>query len=258
MRRGSPSPTRPDGTSGALGDGLIGVVERAAPDASALRTTSLVLDRLAIARPGRGFFFMPAQTEEGVARFIRDFFGRYPNRLRALEPGESASSSGFERPIHPWVTSEIEHCRRDLAAIDELLTTAGHPAVVLTIGRDEATTLLLGCGWSDPEPWGAWSEGAMAEITLPSHGFRRVELPGHPFTPHGSVRVGISLASGPADYYQCSGETQIGIDFPVGDDHRRVASIRLHTPESNSPLDVGASRDPRRLGFGLRQLVQWR
>lgn len=104
----------------ALGDGLVGVVERAAPGASRLRTISVVLDRLTIARAGRGFFFMPTQTETGSARFVREFFGRYPNRLSALEPADHSTASGFERPVDPWVSSAIEHCREDRAVMDRL------------------------------------------------------------------------------------------------------------------------------------------
>ena len=238
----------------ALGNGLVGVVERAAPGASRLRTISVVLDRLTIARAGRGFFFMPPQTETGVARFVREFFGRYPNRLSTLEPADHSTASGFERPVHPWVSSAIEQCREDRAVMDRLFLD-GDSDVVFGVDMHAAATLLLGRGWSEPESWGVWTMELMAEIQLPPHRFARVELRGHPFAPLGPRRVGISDGNGPIDFIDCSADCSIGIDLAPTDRTVQTRTISVQVPDALSPLDAGTGADPRLLGFGLREIV---
>ena len=238
----------------ALGNGLVGVVERAAPGASRLRTISVVLDRLTIARAGRGFFFMPTQTETGVARFVREFFGRYPNRLSALEPVDDSKASGFERPVHPWVSSAIEQCREDRASINRL-SLDGDSDVVCGVGLHAAATLLLGRGWSEPESWGVWTMDLVAEIQLPPHRFARIELRGHPFAPLRPGRVGISDGNGPIDFIDCSADCSIGIDLAPTDRTPQPRTLAVQVPDALSPLDTGTGADPRILGFGLREIV---
>ena len=235
----------------ALGNGLIGVAERSDPAVHPRRLLEVVLDRLVIARAGRGFWYLPEQTAVGVSRFIREFFGRHPDRLQRVMETEPFRSTGFERPVHPWVDSAIAVNRRARRHLDAVLDLADS-AVSFEIHADVPATLMLGSGWCDPEWWGVWTDGTTAEISLPPHNFARAHLHGHPFAPQGGVRVGISVGDEPVAYLQSATDTSLTVDLPIDVHGHRGRFIRIHTPEATSPLDAGMSADPRCLGFGLR------
>ncbi len=238
----------------ALGNGLIRVAESADPAVHPGRLLGTVLDRLTIARAGRGHWYTPEQTVVGVSRFVREFFGRYPDRLRRVLRTEPFDATGFERPVHPWVDSAIEADRHAGALLDRRLGV-DDSAVVLEFHRSAPATLLLGHGWSVPEPWGVWTEGTSAEITLPPHRFARAHLRGHPFSPHGAVRFGVSAGNGPISSTRSDTESSLTVDLPFDATGHRARVLRVHTPAAISPIDAGVSDDPRRLGFGLRNIT---
>jgi len=235
----------------ALGNGLIGVAERTDPGANAASLLAVVLDRLTIVRSGRGFWHAPPQTPAGVSRSVREFLGRYPDRLRNTAGVDTLRSNGFERPVHSWVTSAIAAARLDLAFLDVLLRDADSDVTIET-GNDDPGSLMLGRGWSTPEAWGVWTDSAVAEINLPPHRFARVELHGHPFAPDGPVRIGLSDGRGPIDFQEFSSECSIGIDLTGADG---ACAVVIHLPDATSPHAAGVSVDQRTLGFEMRSIT---
>jgi glycosyltransferase involved in cell wall biosynthesis len=240
----------------ALGDGLIGAALRTEPAVDVRRLVSVLLDRLAIARDGRGFWYLPEQTEQGVSAFVREFFYRYPERLPDANAPE-VQPTGFERPVHRWVQSAITAVQHASATLDSVVDTPD-PSMELDFGLESPSVWMLGYGWSTPEPWGTWTDSGLAELKLPPHTFRRATVIGHPFAPKGPVRVGVSAVDGDVVDQICDGTTVFSVDLSAhgSGEHQRV--IRFHTPDAVSPLEAGVSPDVRRLGFGLCSLtLEW-
>ncbi len=233
-----------------LGNGLIDAARRADPEADTLRLVGVVLDRLTIARAGRGFWYLPQQTEKGVSAFVREFFGRFPDQLRIAVSTGLEQPTGFERPIHYWVQKAIRAAQRHSVTLYSLVDSQG-AAVDLQIGTDRPGLLMLGRGWSFPEFWGVWTDSCTAEITLPPHRFTRATLRGHTFAPHRPTRIGVSVGDGKADYHFSETETTLSVTLPLDQRGTRERLIRLHTPDAISPIDAGVSADQRQLGFEL-------
>jgi tetratricopeptide (TPR) repeat protein len=122
----------------------------------------------------------------------------------------------------------------------------------------------LAAGWSAPEDWGAWTEGATAALLLelekPVTGDLWITLQAHAFTPAVRPRCRV-LAS-------VLGHRLAEIEFePSMTDHAwsfrcpralaaasRVLKIHLDIPDAASPSELGLSPDPRRLGLALHSL----
>jgi hypothetical protein len=214
---------------------------------------NVLLDRLTIARDGRGFWYLPEQTEQGVSAFVREFFHRHPARLpdadRVVGP-----TTGFERPVHRWIDGAIAAAQTAAATLVRLVDTPD-ASVELSFGLDSPSVWMLGPGWWTPESWGTWTHAGLAELKLPPHTFRRAKMIGHPFAPTGPVRVGVSVGDTEVVEQICEGNAVLSVNLAPdnGGEHQRV--LRLHTPDAVSPLEAGVSADRRRLGFGLRSVV---
>lgn len=220
----------------SYGAGLLDLARGLAPPGSDGTLLALVLDRLAVHRPGRRFLLEPGGTIADVrdlALLLADEAG--------LDLGDEqwavGAESGFERPIHPWVR--------------EVLAAEGARAAQL---RAPAPPLAahLGWGWHDPEPWGAWTRGEHASVELGSWRGGAVRLEGEAFAPRGPVRIGWSLDGGHPDFSTVApgGDVVIEAEVPVG-----AKRLQLHLPDAVSPVEAHLSGDPRRLSFGLRRVV---
>lgn len=207
-------------------------LEHAAPGHDG-RLLATVLDRLAIARPGRGLFFGIEQTLAAVREVALVLLEEARIDLRD-DRWTLRAGSGLERPIHPLVLEALA-AERERA---EQLRTPGPPM--------EA---LLGRGWAAPEDWGTWSVGEHATVELGgARAAGEVRLEGQVFAPDGPVRVGWSLDGvSPAFVEIASGDRAvIAAPVPAG-----MRSLHLHLPDAVSPVDGGVSADTRRLSFGL-------
>lgn len=238
----------------ALGNEILSVLHRKMPEAPPGPLLALVLDRLTVARNGRGFFYLPSQTPVGVAQFVRAFCGRYPDRLRHVTKSPPPPPlSGFERPVHPWVTAAMDAQMLAQGRLDADLGAA-EPSVTIGTHVGGTGALTLGQGWSAPEDGGTWTNSTIAEINLPPHNFDRVTIHGIPFAPLGPARIGLSCAGGPVTSRRTAEETSIEVEIPSDSDGRRSRSIRVHVPDAVSPQASGVSADPRVLGFSLLDL----
>ena len=196
------------------------------------RLLALVLDRLAIYRPGRQFYAFdgvhsPATVRE-MALLLADEAGIDLGDERwALHPG-----TGLERPIHPLVRQALEDERGRAAQLR---------------GEDPPLDARLGWGWHSAEDWGAWARGASATIELGRWPGGPLSLVGEAFAPDGPIRVGVSLSGDEPSYTQVEhGPVSLTVDAPPG-----TPRVHLHLPDAVAPAEAGVSVDQRRLGFGL-------
>jgi hypothetical protein len=207
-----------------------------------------ILDRLAVVRPGRGFFYSTPQTSPEIGRFVRDF-------VAYCQPGPDDLGSpdtrphGLQRPVQREVLAalEVERTkagRRHELAID-LIRNGGFEldaAAVVDGG-------LLGYGWSALEPWGIWTDSGAATLVIPAAPQSdwqavlsgRLIKSGQPFT------VGYQVGdSAPTEVGFSSDEARITVES-----NREGNVIRLHLPDAKTPSEMGLSNDERLLGFGL-------
>lgn len=134
----------------------------------------------------------------------------------------------------------------------------------VSVGQGSPGRCRLGTGWSAPEAWGAWTEGATAALVLeletPVTGDLWITLQAHAFTPMVRPRCRV-MAS-------VLGHLLAEIEFePSMTDHAwsfrcpralaaagRVLKIHLDLPDAMSPSELGLSPDPRLLGLALHSL----
>jgi hypothetical protein len=125
------------------------------------------------------------------------------------------------------------------------------------LGLDAASQegeALLGYGWSVPEPWGVWSEGAAATLRVPAPpgSSWRARVEGRVHAPHESVQIGAGSGFSTMKYAEIEPGDSLAltIDSERGDDR----FLRLHLPNARAPIEDGLSEDSRQLGFGLTRL----
>lgn len=220
----------------SYGAGLLDLARGLAPPGSDGTLFALVLDRLAVHRPGRRFLLEPA----GEITDVRDLALLLADEAGLDLGGEQwavRDETGLERPIHPWV-SEVLAAERARAG---QLRAASPPLAA-----------HLGWGWHDPEPWGAWTRGEHASIELGSWRGGAVRLEGQAFAPRGPVRIGWSLDGDHPVVSTVAPDDPVVIDadVPAG-----APRLQLHLPDAIAPVDAHLSGDPRRLSFGLQRVV---
>lgn len=219
-----------------LGAGVLALLRELAAGASDGVLLALVLDRLAIHRPGRRFFVEP----DGVASHVHDLALLLADEA-GIDLGDDRwtvrGETGLERPIHPWVRHALA-AERSRAA---LLRTAAPPL-----------TAHLGWGWHGPEPWGAWTRGEHASIELGSSRSGAVRLEGRAFAPRGPVRIGWSLDGHDPVFATYDARAPVVIEAEVPPGARR---LQLHLPDAISPAEAHLSGDPRPLSLGLQRVV---
>ncbi|PZW38647.1 hypothetical protein C8P66_1361 [Humitalea rosea] len=112
----------------------------------------------------------------------------------------------------------------------------------------------LASGWSDPEPWGVWSEGAEAELILPLppgwSGGGRVRLWLRGFAPRTGQRV-VTLSAGEADQVvTLRHDADLLVELPFAEG-QAVVDVTLDIPGPIRPVDIGMGGDSRSIGVGL-------
>lgn len=126
----------------------------------------------------------------------------------------------------------------------------------------------IGCldfGWGEPEPWGVWTVGDVAEITLQVEGSVRsaaVRISGAMFpqalaqAPSAVPPLVISC-NGVRHAVKATGDNrEVNVEFRVRlNPERTEILLRFELSQPRSPLELGISNDSRRLGLGLRELV---
>lgn len=196
---------------------------------------AVVLDRLAVQRPGRAWFYEPGQTSRDtrdLALGLADEAGIDLGDER-WAPGDA---SGLERPVHPRVTAVLAAERERAAALRS---------------GDVPLGARLGWGWHDLEPWGAWTRGEHASVELGAWPGGVLSLEGRAFAPLGPVRVGWSLDGDEPRFTPLGAGDRLALEIDVPAGARRV---HLHLPDALSPVQAGVSADPRVVCVGLERV----
>lgn len=246
----------------AMGLGMLRVAMSLTPPELWGRLVGTVLDRLAVPRAGRGFFYEPEQHADGIERFAAEFFeaaDAEPDLSHVAPlPVDVEPGNGFERPIHPWVVDALAQESTRRRQICDMASANDGPATHWSIAPGKPGLSLLRSGWSWPEPWGVWTDAQLATISVPHPECLRIELHGAAFAPNGPARVGWSVDGGPIRFVHMSdGTTQtLVIDRPA--DVQSWRSLQLHLLDAVSPAVVGGSTDERVLGFGLHAVQFFR
>lgn len=244
----------------AMGIGMLQVARHVVPVEHHPRLLGTILDRLAIQRPGRGFFYRPNQTREDVAMFVQQFLlaaaieaSRDILNARAAVP---QPHTGFERPIHPWIMTALDIEVHRSTALAALVTECQDRRVELPIAAGSPGLAMLGSGWSTPEPWGVWTDGPEAILQLPADVPGTIELQGIAFVPKGPVHLRVTVDEDPVMCVEIADDRLQSIVIEIARSSTRPPRmIRLELPDAISPLAAGISPDARELGFGLTHVV---
>lgn len=135
------------------------------------------------------------------------------------------------------------------------------------VGAGSPNLAWLTRGWSDPEPWGVWSDGALACIAIPlDEQISRVagsiqlrvegvlfnapaaEVPSIVFTVNGQP-----CQASPEDGDGSQGRMVL-LSTLAGPVARRILLIQLAIRNPLRPSELGQGTDDRQLGFGLRRV----
>jgi len=254
----APDRRRSEWISTALG--MLGVALRLTDRGQHGRLLATVLDRFAIERPGRGYFYIPEQSAAAIGSFVHEFTDRAAAAPWSMDLTTDDwvldAGDGFERPIHTWITTALMNEVARARALASLSVDASSGPVCLPTTVDGPGLVALGGGWSTPETSGVWTEGTVATLRLPPGQYSGVELTGVAFVADRAVRIGYSTSDAEPMFVRVanSAPTTLFITVPPATvDERR--SIHLHLPDAVSPAEVDGSADTRVLGFQLRQIT---
>ena len=213
----------------------------------------LVVDRFTEARPGRSLIFDPADDEPtGPATLAADLVMEAERRFGPdVTVTAGAATTTRLRRLAAERQAAIEALGGRLRAGEPVSITAGSPG-----------TVLLGRGWSGPEPWGTWSAAAEADLVIPplsdDHAWQ-ISLDAVPFveglSPGEFRRVTLTLGAATLDTTARAGQTKIVLTIDVPARLAREGStLTLRCHDAISPAEVGLSADPRRLGLAVTTL----
>ena len=127
---------------------------------------------------------------------------------------------------------------------------------VYQVGEQGSGNFILDTGWSVPEHFGVWSDGSMAKLSLPCsstqyyfdrHAFR-IKLIVQPF---GIQDISITHQSEVLYQGRLLAETAIDIELKEIDCANERLELTIYLDSARSPLELGYSNDPRKLGVAL-------
>jgi hypothetical protein len=133
----------------------------------------------------------------------------------------------------------------------------GHPIVPANQATPES---IFRSGWSSREPWGRWTDGVEATITMRSdeglQGDVAFSFLIQPYSPNGRPqRLNIQANGTNVGSFTLSQKTEVSISVPhsvVG--ARGLIMLAFQVPDAISPSSVGAGADDRKLGIGLLEI----
>jgi hypothetical protein len=226
----------------------------------------LATDAIYSARIDRGreeSLFMETMTRLGTGTFDPQTFyilqARLPDVPCALDPARDqlAYIDGYWVLMPGWKTRFGEryagHLRRDCP----VLSSETGP---LEFTEGSAAVAVLSQGWSEPEPWGTWSEGPHSGLNLYVRGpasaleftATAVQRPGPP------LQVEVSVDGRRAATWQVAVEPRpqtyrLALPDTVAAGAQRRLRVTFEYSDSRSPASLGQSLERRRIALGLRQ-----
>lgn len=163
--------------------------------------------------------------------------------------------------------SEVLQSTTHAVVCRESPPTAPFP-VPISLGAADfiAQPEIFTAGWNPPEPWGVWSSGERAFLTIPvdtrsSKGLS-VAISGRPFGREGQVaRVSVKADGKSVGTWLLPANTQpappFRLEFDVAVPVDRGAwtlDFEIQTPDAVTPKDAGIPVDMGELGFGLTHI----
>ena len=158
-----------------------------------------------------------------------------------------------------------KHCDQCLAMVDEGRAMSSIPlsqsGLVQTFNRKSRQ---LTKGWSVPETWGTWSEGADAEITLrvmPDTHAVVLDASAFVMPPTLTQRVIVSINGEQVLSTRLTQVQDNRLEIPLSTAIREtlgkggLLKLQLHLPDAVSPQQLGLNGDSRVMGLGLRTLT---
>jgi len=237
-----------------FGLGMLEAVWPVGPPGELEIAVSTVLERLCCPKDMRHLFYDPSAEAEA---FATDLVTQARQRFSFTE--EFAARISDAHFIRGAVRLASERYAASLNYLDELgrqLTLDG--SLDLTFRSAAAEPILLQSGWSTPEHWGVWSNGASARLQLPlpvDDGPWKLRFTCRSFADRArmqTIGVGInnldSLAQWRFDTNRVRAEELLIEPQP----QRTMAHFQC--PDAIAPSALGSSDDNRRLGLGLLQL----
>ena len=237
----------------SMGAGMHRIARQYSPKHLLPEILAQIIDRLAIDRPGRAHFYIPAQTGPELGRFVRDFVSFADvdgDNLRYISDS-SVEASGS---IHPEIRLSLD---RELAAVEQranLRAELLEEGSVSVFVDDTTQQALVGYGWSVTETWGVWSDGGEATIRIPAPrgSSWRATIEVRVYAPGGVARVGYSQDRLAARYLDAPGDEPLS--FTVESQPDTESLVRFHLPDARAPRDDALSKDARKLGIGLTRI----
>jgi hypothetical protein len=121
----------------------------------------------------------------------------------------------------------------------------------------------FGPGWSSPELWGTWTDGTDAQLTVmtkASEGMEVVlQVVAHAFVHRAHPRLSVDVKVNGFDAgcwaFRASNEPrEMNLTVPEAWNRSSEIVLDFHIREPRSPIELGLSKDDRKLGIGLRTL----
>jgi hypothetical protein len=112
-------------------------------------------------------------------------------------------------------------------------------------------------GWSAPETWGSWSQGASAELVLPIavNTPKVLELTVIPYIndkhPHQQINIDINDQNSYSVTLSKTGVNHIRLEIPKEAYETQFVRLKLNFPNRISPRQLGQLSDDRELAIGL-------
>ena len=142
----------------------------------------------------------------------------------------------------------------EIATVQKKPNTTG---LIVDADFSESTDLstkgiLWESGLSVPENWGRWSDSELAEIgfanCLPK-GKLQIIVTGHAFGPN--VGEPVSFVLGEQQVTAVFNQSDSDVSMHFLNKEKCTNSLTIHIPTPKSPMEMGLSADPRKLGLGL-------
>ncbi|PJJ96370.1 hypothetical protein CO641_14060 [Lysobacteraceae bacterium NML91-0213] len=140
------------------------------------------------------------------------------------------------------------------------LDSAGSAIESIASGRVEDWSFANGSnyellveGWSAPESWGVWSDGATSRIQLPfaPSPNLRLTISGYAYGPNAGADIGVRIGRSSGTLRLSATPDEVALDLPNPDG---ASTIELLVPAPASPSSLGEGEDQRKLGVALISL----
>ncbi len=121
----------------------------------------------------------------------------------------------------------------------------------------------FGPGWSSPELWGTWTDGADARLTMMTPASKGMEVAlqfvAHAFVHRAHPRLAVDVKVNGFDagcwWFRASNQPQVmNLTVPAEWNPGSDIVLDFHIRDPRSPREFGLSEDDRKLGIGLRTL----